>query len=81
METYKNSYTKNEDGLLWELHEIRHNLNKKRRNKSIDEINKEALKKYHNWEKEYNRKKEIDLRREEIRQGDTLSSETIWNQI
>ena len=52
METYKNSYTKDEDRVLWELHEIRHKLHKRRKNKSIEEINREALKKYYNWQKE-----------------------------
>ncbi|OIP87004.1 MAG: hypothetical protein AUK24_10080 [Syntrophaceae bacterium CG2_30_49_12] len=52
METYKNSYTENEDHALWELHEIRHRLHKRRKNKTIDEINKEALKRYAEWRKE-----------------------------
>ena len=52
METYKNSYTEKEDQTLWELHEIRHKLHKKRENKTIEEINREALKKYAEWEKE-----------------------------
>ncbi|MCD4811187.1 hypothetical protein K8R14_01065 [bacterium] len=52
MEAYKNSYTENEDRLLWELHEIRHRLHKKRKNKTIQEINREALKKYSEWKKE-----------------------------
>ncbi len=52
METYKNSYTENEDRALWELHQIRHRLHKERKNKTIEEINKEALKKYSDWRKE-----------------------------
>ena len=52
METYKNSYNKKEDHALWELHEIRHKLHKKRKNKTIDEINKEGLKRYAEWQKE-----------------------------
>ena len=51
METYKNSYTKDEDRLLWELHEIRHRLQKKRTGKSLEEINREAFEKYYNWQK------------------------------
>ncbi len=35
METYKNSYTKDEDRLLWELHEIRHRLQKKKKRQII----------------------------------------------
>jgi hypothetical protein len=52
METYKNSYTKEEDPVLWELHEIRHRLHRARKNKSVEEINREALKKYADWKKE-----------------------------
>ena len=52
METYKNSYTEKEDYALWELHEIRHKLHKRRKNKTIDEINKEALRRYAEWQKE-----------------------------
>jgi len=49
MGTYKNSYTENEDKMLWALHEIRHKLHKERRNKTIEEINREALKIYSDW--------------------------------
>ncbi len=52
METYNNSYSKKEDRLLWELHEIRHKLHKGKKNKTVEEINKEALKKYSDWQKE-----------------------------
>ena len=52
METYENSYTEKEDQVLWELHEIRHSLHKRRRNKTIEEINREALKRYSEWQKE-----------------------------
>jgi hypothetical protein len=34
MENYKNDYSKNEDYTLWELHEIRHKLHQKRRDKT-----------------------------------------------
>ena len=59
METYENSYSKNEDYTLWELHEIRHRLHKARKNKSIDEINKEALKKFSDWKEESKRRKSV----------------------
>jgi len=49
MGTYKNSYTENEDKILWALHEIRHKLHKERRTKTIEEINREALKIYSDW--------------------------------
>jgi hypothetical protein len=52
MATYKNSYTKKEDSLLWELHEIRHRLHEARKEKSIQEINSEAMNKFHNWKKQ-----------------------------
>ena len=52
MEAYKNSYTENEDHLLWELHEIRNRLHKRKKNKTIEEINRDALKKYFEWKKE-----------------------------
>ena len=52
METYKNSYKKNEDILLWELHEIRQELHHARKGKSISEINAEAHKKFSEWKKE-----------------------------
>ena len=51
METYKNDYTKEEDELLWEIHEIRHQIHKDRKHKSYDEINKE-IKKMMNERKE-----------------------------
>lgn len=52
MEIYKNSYTEKEDKMLWELHEIRHRLHKERINKTIEAINKEAMKKYSEWLKD-----------------------------
>jgi antitoxin component HigA of HigAB toxin-antitoxin module len=52
METYNNSYKKNEDQMMWELHEIRHKLHKDRKNKSIEEINRVALQNYAEWQKE-----------------------------
>ncbi len=51
METYKNDYEKDEDLVLWELHEIRHELHKEQKTKKIDQINKEACKKYQHWQK------------------------------
>ena len=53
METYKNSYTKIEDTMLWELHEIRHALHKELRHKTVEEINREALGKFKKWQKKY----------------------------
>ena len=53
METYKNSYDKNEDTMLWELHEIRHELHKEISQKTVEEINREALRKFKQWQKKY----------------------------
>ena len=51
MAAYKNSYKKEEDIALWELHEIRHVLHKESRGKTIEQINKDALQKFSTWEK------------------------------
>ena len=53
METYRNSYDRNEDAMLWELHEIRHELHKEISRKTVDEVNREALKKFRLWQQEY----------------------------
>jgi len=48
MGTYKNDYQKNEDPMLWELHQIRHNLAQK--TESAEQINRHGLdviKRYH----------------------------------
>ena len=52
METYKNNYKEKEDHTLWELHEIRHRLHQVRKKKTIEDIHKEALKKFAEWQKE-----------------------------
>jgi histone H3/H4 len=52
MGTYKNDYTKEEDEVLWEIHEIRRKLNKDLKNKTVDQINKEALAKFFKWKKQ-----------------------------
>ncbi len=44
MAAYKNDYSKKEDELLWELHEIRSKLHKKWSKKSIAERNEEIKK-------------------------------------
>lgn len=48
MEIYKNDFLEQEDGLLWELHEIRHKLAEEYKSLSIEQINKRAVK---YWEK------------------------------
>lgn len=52
MGTYKNDYSKNEDETLWELHEIRHRLHEERKNKSVEEINRELMNIYESWKRE-----------------------------
>lgn len=49
METYKNSYNKNENMMLWELHEIRHELHKEFSRKTVYEINRDARRKFREW--------------------------------
>ena len=50
METYKNPFDPHEDAMLWELHEIRHELHDVLSHKTVDEINADALKKYQQWQ-------------------------------
>jgi len=50
MQTYKNSYDKNEDAMLWELHEIRHELHKELSRKTAEEINGDAMRKFQEWQ-------------------------------
>lgn len=57
METYKNSYNKNEDIMLWELHEIRHELHEELSRKTVDEINRDAFRKFQEWQRQYNENK------------------------
>ena len=46
METYKNDYKKTEDAVLWEIHEIRHQLSKEHEKMTSAEINARARKIY-----------------------------------
>jgi hypothetical protein len=52
MEIYKNDYTKEEDEALWEIHEIRRKLNTDLKNKTVEQINKDALEKFTKWKKQ-----------------------------
>ena len=49
METYSNSYTVQEDEVLWELHEIRHKLYEELKKKHLDEINRDARALFESW--------------------------------
>ena len=42
METYRNPFHPDEDAMLWELHEIRHELYQALRHKTVEEINADA---------------------------------------
>lgn len=53
METYKNDYTKDEDELLWEIHNIRHELTKEIETQTVESINKKYVNIYQKWEKEF----------------------------
>ncbi|MFV1951684.1 MAG: hypothetical protein ACC630_07000 [Nitrospinota bacterium] len=57
MGIYKNDYNKEEDEVLWELHEIRHELSKEYKSMSIDEINERAKNYWENVKKERKTKK------------------------
>lgn len=59
MGTYKNDYTKEEDEALWELHEIRRTLNKNLKNKSVEEINNDALEKFAEWKRQVEKINEV----------------------
>lgn len=52
MGAYKNDYKRNEDEMLWELHEIRHKISQELKKKSLDEFNKEAREEFERWKKE-----------------------------
>ena len=52
METYNNAFDPQEDFMLWELHEIRHALHQELSQKTIEEINADALKKYQHWQED-----------------------------
>ena len=52
MATYKNDYSKQEDPMLWEIHEIRHSLQEKFASMSVSEINKDAKTILEEWKKQ-----------------------------
>jgi hypothetical protein len=53
METYKNSYSVKEDQVLWELHEIRHELHEELKSRPLAEFNKGAREFFEQWKKPY----------------------------
>jgi hypothetical protein len=61
MATYKNDYSKDEDETLWELHEIRDKLHKEFENKTLEEINRDALEKFESWKKERSKGIKVSL--------------------
>lgn len=56
METYKNDYTKQENELLWEIHNIRHSLHEKWGKKTIEERNSSIKKIFTERKKEWENK-------------------------
>ncbi len=51
MGIYKNSYSVKEDQILWELHEIRHELHKEYKNMTLAARNKAAQDLFRSWKK------------------------------
>lgn len=51
MGTYNNSYSAKEDQVLWELHEIRHELHEELKNRPLAERNKGAMELFEQWNK------------------------------
>jgi hypothetical protein len=51
METYNNSYSVKEDEVLWELHEIRHELHDELKTKPLEEINRGARAIFEDWKR------------------------------
>jgi len=52
MEIYKNDYSKNEDEMMWELHEIRHKLWDDIKDKELEEINNYSHNLLEKWKKD-----------------------------
>ena len=52
MAIYENDYTKEEDPMLWEIHEIRHQVTEEIERKGITQFNKEALEKWEAFRRE-----------------------------
>ena len=52
MGTYINDYKKEEDEMMWEIHEIRHKLWNEIKDLSADEINKRSHAILAKWKKE-----------------------------
>ena len=52
MEAYKNAFDPHVDFMLWELHEIRHQLHTELSQKTLEEINRDALQKYQQWQRQ-----------------------------
>ena len=53
MGTYKNDFKREEDEMLWELHEIRHKISEEHESMSIEEINDRAKKLWENIPKRH----------------------------
>ena len=55
----KNDYNRKEDQMLWEIHEIRHELSNEYVSMTVNEINDMAMKKYKDFLERKNNKKTI----------------------
>jgi hypothetical protein len=51
METYNNSYSVKEDEVMWELHEIRHELHSELKKTPIEEVNRRARALFEDWKR------------------------------
>ena len=51
METYNNSYSVKEDEVLWEFHEIRHELHDDLKKMPLEEINRRARAIFEDWKR------------------------------
>ena len=55
MATY-NDYSKEEDLMMWEIHEARHGIMEKIEKIGVTKFNSEAMSFYENWKSEYQKK-------------------------
>jgi hypothetical protein len=53
MATYKNEYTQDEDQVLWEIHEIRHEIHSEIEKKGIAALNEDAKELLKKWKSQY----------------------------
>ncbi|HBH06204.1 MAG TPA: hypothetical protein DDX92_06350 [Flavobacteriales bacterium] len=49
METYDNAYKKEEDELLWEIHEIRNDIHSSKSYDDLNSLNKKSIEIFNSW--------------------------------